>query len=464
MKLTTGDILKALGNETGLLGSQQERTFDSFSSDTRKISDGALFVAIRGERFDGNAFLQNAADSGASGALVSAGADFEHLPENFQCFAVEDTVKALGRLAEYTIENSPELKVAAITGSNGKSTTKEIAASVLRQKFSVHSTCGNFNNNIGLPLTVLGLDKALHEVLVLEIGANHPGEVANLAKLVKPQVAAITTVAPSHLEGFGSIEGVLNAKLELFDNARPGAKLCYNGDNAHLKKAVPTRFSNTVSFGIEKSNDIRAERITTDSNGSIRFALLPYGVEINLPMLGKHNVYNALAAASIGVSFGLDANAVAAGIESAKGMPRRLQIRKIGTVRVLDDSYNSNPESARAALDTFCAIDHHGSRIAVIGDMLEMGESSESEHKKLGEHAAGLDIEMVIFVGGMAASMESGFLEAEGDRERVITTPDRDAAWSILDKMLGTGDFLLVKASLGVGLDLIIKNLERKSA
>lgn len=464
MKLTTADILKALGNETELLGPQQERTFDSLSSDTRKIRAGALFVAIRGERFDGNAFLHNAADSGASGALAGTGADLEHLPENFQCFVVEDTVKALGRLAEYTIENSPELKVAAITGSNGKSTTKEITASVLRQKFNVHSTSGNFNNEIGLPLTVLGLDKSLHQALVLEIGANHPGEVAGLTKLVKPQVAAITTIAPSHLEGFGSIEGVLNAKLELFDNARPGAKLCYNGDNAHLKNTVPLRYSNTVSFGIEQANDIRADRITTDSNGAISFTLLPYDLKIHLPLLGKHNVYNALAAASIGVAFGLDSDAIAAGIESACGMPRRLQIREIGTIRVLDDSYNSNPESARAALDTFCAIDHRGSRIAVIGDMLEMGKSSEIEHRKLGGYVAGLDIEIAVFVGGMAAVMEDGFLKADGDRERVITTPDKNKAWTILEKTLGAGDFLLVKASLGVGLDLIVKNLERKSA
>ena len=464
MILSTNYILEALGQGTKLLGPQQEREFISCSSDTRQIRNGALFVAIRGERFDGNAFLQNAADSGAEGALIGPSADIDNLPENFQCFVVDDTVKALGRLAEHTIDNSPELKIAAITGSNGKSTTKQIAASVLGQKFKVHSTSGNYNNEIGLPLTVLDLDKFNHETLVLEIGANHPGEVAYLTKIVKPQVAAITTIAPSHLEGFINIAGVLDAKLELFDNARPGAKLCYNGDNAHLKNTVPQRYSNSLSFGIEQFNDIRANQIKTDNSGAICFTLLPYEIEIKLPMLGKHNVYNALAAASIGVSFGLDARDIAAGIESACGMPRRLQIREIGAVRVLDDSYNSNPESARAALDTFCSIDHRGSRIAILGDMLELGAISENEHRKLGGYVADLDIEMVIFVGGMATVMEDGFIKADGNRERVISTPDNNKAWTILEKTLGAGDFLLVKGSLGVSLDLIIKNLERNNA
>ena len=255
MELKTSDIIAALG-EVKLHGPGNKLTYRSVSTDTRLDCSDTLFVALIGETFNGNAYLEKAKNAGALGALIEPTALNYQLPEGLQCFLVENTLAGLQSLASHVRHLNHDCRAVAVTGSNGKSTTKEMIASILGQKFRTHATSGNFNNHIGVPLTILGIE-AETEFLVAEIGANHPGEIRHLARLAAPDTSVITNIAPSHLEGFSSIEGVLAAKLELFEQTAADGVCVYNGDDDLLGKYVPGNFTNTLSFGLSEDNDLR---------------------------------------------------------------------------------------------------------------------------------------------------------------------------------------------------------------
>jgi UDP-N-acetylmuramoyl-tripeptide--D-alanyl-D-alanine ligase len=460
MELKTSDIMAALG-DAKLHGPGKDFTFLGVSTDTRFNCRDTLFVALIGETFDGSAYLKQAKDAGALGALIGPTALNHQLPEDFQCFLVEDTLAGLQRLAGHVRGLNRNCRGLAVTGSNGKSTTKEMIASIVGQKFRTHATSGNFNNHIGVPLTILGIEPDT-EFLITEIGANHPGEIRHLARLAEPDTSVITNIAQSHLEGFGSLDGVLSAKLELFEETAADGVCVYNGDDELLRKHVPGNFANTLSFGQSEDNDLRASEISI--NGQARPSFVFDGeLRISLEITGMHNVSNALAAAAVGRLLSVEDNLIKSGLEAVHPLKMRTALKKIGNTAILDDSYNANPLSMREALKTLETIEHHGRRGIVAGEMLELGPEAKGLHEELARLIAAKALAPVVFVGSFAQDMKEVYLCAGGAEKVVFAAENADAAYDILRKELCGGELLLVKGSRGVHLELLIEKLEKGS-
>ena len=461
MELTTQHIITALENAE-LSGAKGDISYRGVSTDTRGDCRECLFVALVGENFDGNTFLVEAQKAGALGAVIGPSAEGQAQPASLQLFKVPDTLAALQKLAVFAIKLHSGCRRVAVTGSNGKSTTKQLIASILERRYRIHASAGSFNNHIGVPLTLLGVEPET-EVLITELGANHPGEIRSLARLVAPEVSVITNVAPAHLEGFGSIEGVLKAKLELFEETAENGVRIYNGDDNLLKAEVKKRFRNTMSFGLGEDNDLAASNISLDN--SARPSLTFDGsTRITLNCTGRHNVLNALAAAAVGLVFGLEKSEIKKGLESFRPLKMRTELKKIGRTLVLDDSYNANPFSMREALNTLEAVEHQGPRAAVLGEMLELGAEAEKLHTDLAREIARRSLKFVILVGRFAEKMKEAYISAGGDKRAVFTASDAASCWEILKSELAGGELLLVKASRGLHLERIIDQLEKESA
>ncbi len=461
MELTTTQIVSALPSSS-LLGDSAEKQYRGVATDTRVRCDGMLFVALRGESFDANAFLEQAAAAGATGALIESSAHRQPMPPGLQYFEVEDSLAALQRLAASARQRISGLRVVAVTGSNGKSTTKEMIASLSRTRWRTHATAGNYNNHIGVPLTLLAMPGDT-EVLVAELGANHPGEIGELARMVRPRISVITNVAPAHLEGFGSVKGVLAAKTELFEETSPDGVCIYCGDNGPLAASVPGRFGNTVSFGLEPGNDVRADGLKLNGNGAPSFTLAP-DTAITLATPGRYNALNALAAAAAGRALGLDDQAIRQGLEAVRPLTMRGRLKKIGGLTVLDDSYNANPLSMAEALKTLMALEHGGPRVAVLGQMLELGEAAPELHRQLAVRAAKAGVDLAVMVGEYAQDMKKVWVNNGGDQSRVFAAADAASAWTILNKILGGDELLLVKASRGIRLERVIEKLAARES
>jgi len=461
MTLSTGEILAVLKGAE-LLGPKQELTYRRVGTDTRADCSDGLFVALVGERFDGNRFLSRARAAGAVGAVIGPSAPENDLPGDLQCFRVQDTLAALQDLGFFNRRRCSGCRAAAITGSNGKSTAKQLTASVCSQKFTTAATPGNLNNHIGVPLTLLGIEPET-QVLVSEIGANHPGEIRRLASLIQPEISLITNIAPSHLQGFGSLEGILNAKLELFEQTELEGTCIINGDDPLLRREVSRFPQNKLTFGLGEGNQIRAFEVTPEKSVMPSFTLEPGGLRIDLPLYGRHNIYNALAAVAIGSVLGIGEEAIKAGLETATGLKMRMELKKIGGLLVLDDSYNANPVSMEAALKTLFEIEHEGPRVAVIGEMLELGALSEKLHRDLARRLAELPLDLVFLVGSHAEAMKKSYLFAGGRRKNILIAENFATCWDLLKDKLHGDELLLVKASRGIGLDYIVRRLERQN-
>lgn len=459
MILTTKDILAALPGAV-LIGPSGERRFERVVTDSRGDCAGALFAGLTGERYDGNRFVAAAAEAGAAGALVGPGA--EALPESLQCFRTSDTLSALQCLSGWHRRRMSACRVAGVTGSNGKSTTKQMIAAVLGRSFHTRATEGNLNNHIGLPLTLLGIEPDT-EILVAEMGANHPGEIRLLAGLAAPDAAVITNIAPAHLEGFGSVEGVLNAKLELFEETSPAGARFYNCDDIRLAETVPARFPGAKSFGVSRQARTRATDISLDSRARAAF-VLDGEVTVRLNIPGRHNVLNALAAAAMGREFGLDAGQIRDGLEAAEPMGMRMEMRNAGEVKILNDCYNANPSSVIEALNTLQQIEHTGRRLAVLGEMRELGPDAADLHERVARNAASRDLELVLFVGAFARQMMETYIQAGGKRDRVMASSGSDSAWNTLKPIIQPGDLILLKASRGVYLESLLHAIEQEFA
>lgn len=422
-----------------------DAAFDEVTTDTRTLEPGALYVAIAGPNFDGNDFVADARDRGAVGALVSRVADVP-MPQ----VRVDDTRDAFGRMAREWRRNF-SIPVIGVTGSAGKTTVKGLVAQILGIAHTVCATRGTLNNDIGVPLTLMRLD-ADDAAAVLELGANHAGEIAWLGNIVEPTVGVITNAAAAHLEGFGSLDGVAAAKGELLDTLPKAGTSVLNADDPYFREWLArTRTEYVVSFGFSAQADCRVldEPVMTE-HGS-RFTLrLPDGetAEIALPLLGRQNVANALAAAAAATAAGADADEVRLGLERAE--PARGRLHVVGGIagaRIVDDSYNANPASVRAALDYLAALD--GRRILVLGEMAELGSEAEALHREVGRYARGR-CEALYAVGALAAAAADGFGAAarafddiEAVRRALLETIDADLT-------------ILVKGSRVAGLDRLV--------
>ena len=422
--------------------------FGAVSTDTRSLVPGSLFVAIRGERFDGNDYVAAAAERGAAGALVSRpGA------ARVAQIAVADTRLAFGAMARAWRGNFA-IPVVAVTGSAGKTTVKELCAAILGVSRRICVTEGNLNNDIGVPLILMRLD-ASHEALVIELGANHEGEIANLGAIVRPTVAVITMAGPAHLEGFGSLEGVAKAKGELIDSLPPDGVAVLNADDRFFPEWRRRAGRRPVlSFGFAASADVRLVGAPEVSGAGSRFTIaMPRErrIEVRLPLLGRANVGNALAAAAAASAAGASDADIRQGLAKARAVKGRMNpLPGRGGATLIDDSYNANPSAARAALDFLetCG----GQRIFVLGDMLELGAEAEALHQGVGEYARGR-CDRFFSVGQLAARAAEGF----GAGAESFATLE-DAAPRIIER-LGSGVTVLVKASRSMGLDRLVARL-----
>ena len=421
----------------------------SVSTDSREIENDALFVPIRGETFDGHDFIADCINKGAAGVLSEK-------PQNddVPCVLVEDTKKVLRDLAEGYLArfNIPKC---AVTGSVGKTTTKDMIASVLSKRFKTVKTEGNFNNEIGLPRTVFGIDDKT-EAAVLEMGMNHFGEISRLSKIVRPNICVITNIGVSHIENLGSREGILRAKLEITDYMADEGVLILNGDDEYLRNAVTDR--GTIFFGIDNPADIYADNISFDGleatladihKGDVHFT-------VRIPIPGKHMVINALAAAAVGFWLGLSPEEIKSGIEDFKQSKMRMDIISKNSINIINDVYNANPVSVKASLDVLKSAS--GRRAAILGDMFELGEFSPSMHRDVGNYAASCGIDVLIAIGKNAKYIFEGAKE-KGMTNCFLYETQEEFFEKGMDKIM-KGDTVLVKASRGMHLEKTVERLQ----
>ena len=424
--------------------------------DSRKIHGGEIFFALKGERTDGHHFVGQAFGKGAACAVVSGEwFDQERTEEridNARYLVVDDTVAALQSLAG-AYRMTFDIPLVGIGGSNGKTTTKEMTASVLGGCCNVHMSEGNLNNHLGVPLTLFGLRRD-HEVAVVEMGINHPGEMELLCDIAGPTHGLLTNIGHEHLEYLVDLDGVTQAETALYRYLEQNSGIIFlNGGDRRLVEAADGCDSR-VMYGIKhEDSSVWAEDIRIDGSGKALFRLSSHeeSVMVSLSFAGRHNVSNAVAAAAVGLHFGLRPQDVARGLESLcpKSGWKRLEFQNAGGIIVVNDTYNANPDSMRHALDLLCELPAKGKRVAVLGDMLELGEGSVSEHRNIGRYAAGLEPLDILFTFGeeaasvcMAAGTKcSGSFMEEG------------ALQEALDALLHPGDVLLLKASRGMRLE-----------
>lgn len=401
--------------------------FERVTTDTRQVRSGDLFVALKGDNFDGHDFVARAREQGAVAALVS-----RPLPDAISQLVVQDTLTGLQALGAHWRQQF-ELPVVGVTGSNGKTTTKQMLASIFEARGPVLATQGNLNNHIGVPLTLLSL-RAEHRTAVVEMGANHAGEIELLTRLARPQVGVVTQAGDAHLEGFGSREGVARAKGELFAGLAAGGIAVINHDDAYAPLWRGLAASHPIiHFGMTERADVHALQVEVQGEG-MRFDLnTPSGrAAVNLPLPGRHNVANALAAAACGIALGMDVEDIAAGLSRMKNAAGRLAwARTPQGARLLDDTYNANPTSLHAAMELLAGLP--GERLLIIGGMAELGPDAAKLHADAGTQARRLGIQRLMTLGPLAAEAGRAFgpgaehfedVNALSERARVLLHPD----------------------------------------
>lgn len=428
-------------------------------TDSKMMRPASVFVALRGERFDGHDFLENAVAGGAVAALVERPPAV--VPPGVYLLQVTSTYAALGKLAKF-VRQGMKSRVIAVAGSNGKTGTKLLIDAVLRGKLRGSVSPKSFNNNVGVPLTILPADPK-QDYLVLEMGTNHPGEIAVLTEMAQPDIAVITNAGAEHLEGLGDLMGVRRENAQIIAGLNPKGLLVVNGDDEELLAAVSPFKGQRVTFGLNDTNDLFADAIRADEAG-VRFRLNKHR-EVFLPLLGAHTAVNALAAIAVGRKLGLSEEAIIEGLATAEGPDMRLQLRRVGEVTILNDAYNANPSSMRAAIDTLAGLTLGSRRIAILGDMLELGRSSERYHKEIGALAAtGGKLDVLICVGEQANLIADAAAEAGFPSVAVLRYSDAEAAAAGVPGLLRPGDLVMLKASRGIGLERVGKAIGQMGA
>ena len=433
--------------------SDETVVINKVSTDSRTLKPGELFVALRGQSFDGHNFVESVAKRGAAGAIVESTWNGK-IPKKFALIRAKDTLQAYQELAA-NYRKSLTLNVVAITGSNGKTSTKDFTAAVLTRRFRVTKTEGNFNNHVGLPRTILEATSG-NEVAVWEIGMNHPGEIAVLAKLAAPDVAIITNIGVAHIEFMGSREKIAEEKGALAEAVGTQGTVILNADDP-LTRSIAARARGKVILAGTTAGNIRAGEISQSGTGT-DFTILEaaHRCRAQLPVPGLHMVQNALLAVAAGRAFGLSLEDCAAGLIAAPLTKARLQIKDLGGVQFLDDSYNANPDSMKAALRTLVELDADGKRIAVLGEMHELGDESERGHREVGETAAALKIDQLIAIGDAATAIAEGARHA-GLQKTTIVNSTSEAA-ELLNEIAAPGDLILIKGSRASRTEEVIEH------
>lgn len=454
--LTVSEILEATGGRL-LAHFDEFAAITEVDTDSRTMHENSLFVPLVGENFDGHRYLEQALDKGALGCLTQKEVT-DCRPDRFY-IQVEDTMTALGDLARF-YRNKFDIKVVGVTGSVGKTTTKDMVASVLSRKYSVLKTQGNFNNNIGVPKTLFQLEKG-HEIAVVEMGMNHAGEIDYLTRIAQPDVAVITNIGDAHIENLGSRENTLRAKAEIFHGLKQGGIAVLNGDDPLLCKLEGRLIHPIIWCGEGENCVFRCTDIRETTGDCMALeAVTPMGeLKAKIHCLGRHLYHAALTGAAVGCQFGLTLEEIAAGIEDFAPTKMRMDVvRCKNGITILNDTYNANPQSMRAAVDVLSK--YSGSyRVAVLGDMFELGELGPVLHETVGNFVGNSGIDCLITVG------ELGGMIAQGARNvgmtEVYDRPDKEEAKVVLNQVLQPGTVFLCKASRGMRFEEIAEYLKR---
>ena len=459
---TIDDIVSATGGRL-LFGNTVYR-FSGIAIDSRRIAPDELFVCIRGDVHDGHSFAEAVIREGVKGILINEH-NAESLPLNrwkekqVACIAVDDTTRALGNLAAYN-RNRARVSVIAITGSNGKTTTRKMTANVVSRRFDTLAAKGSFNNEIGLPLTLLSLT-ADHRWAVLELGMNHPGEIRRLGEICRPDIGMITNIGPAHLEGVGSIEGVTEAKAELLETIVTGGTVILNADDKRVSGLAARTQNRILYFGLSKQATVRGLDVSANDH-TVAFTLSLPGetASVRLQTPGLFMVSNALAAAAVGHCIGLTAREIKAGLEAFKPVQGRMTIFSPGKgIHVIDDTYNANPESMAAAIRSLQSLRGDRRGIMVAGDMLELGKTAEQLHRNIGAMAARSGIARLYITGAYAESVAAGAKDQDMDHRRIFVGT-REEILEDLTGRLRTGDWVLIKGSRGMRMEKVVEGLK----
>ena len=451
--VTVTEIVNTTGGK--LLCGDAASTVNSVSTNSREITPGCLFVPIIGDRVDAHQFIPMALQAGAAAVLTQRQDTAEDGKARIQ---VPDTKTALQRLAAY-YRRKFRLPVVGVTGSVGKTTTKEMIAAALSAAKNVMKTSGNLNSQIGLPLTVFNIESC-HDIAVIEMGMSNFGEMARLSEIALPNRAVMTNIGISHIEFLKTQQNIRAEKLHITDQFDENGVLFLNGDDSLLAELRGSTAYKTVYFGTQTWCDYRACNIEEDGKGGTGFTLCRAGAEtdITIPVLGMHNVYNALAAIAVAVDAGLTIEQIQKGLSGYEGAAMRQQIHHLSKISIIDDSYNASPDSVKSSIAVLTGIKRNGRAIAVLADMMELGAQSRQAHYDLGVYAAKAGVHAVVTVGERAAAIAKG--ASDTDSGIITRTCGRnEEAFSIVSALLQEGDTVLVKGSRSMHTDEIVKQL-----
>src|SRR5450631_2577291 len=425
-----------------------------YSIDSRTIRPGDLFFAVKGEKMDGHDFVQQALEKGAVAAVV-AGYKLAGFSSQSGLIVVEDTLLALQLLAK-SVRRLWGKPLIAVTGSTGKTTTKEAIAHVLSSRFRVLKSEGNFNNHFGLPLMLLKLEPE-HDAAVVEMGMSHLGEIAALAEIAQPETGVVTNVAPVHLEFFSSVAEIARAKYELIESLPAKGTAVLNADDEYVSEFGLDFKGRVITYGFGPAATVRAENLRSlgEKGSSFDIVVGERCEPATLPLVGSHNVYNALAATSVALQRGLTLNEAASSLASLTPADKRGQVVRIGNITVINDCYNSNPKALAAMVDALAGMPARR-RIVVAGEMLELGPQGDALHRESGKHIAAKGIDILVGVRGLASQMVEAAKQA-GISAKFVATPEEAGKW--LAEETGEGDVVLLKASRGVKLEKALEQL-----
>lgn len=434
------------------------------STDTRTIEGDSLFIPLIGENFDGHQFIEEAVKKGANTVLIQEDKDLNmDALKNINLIKVKDTLEALKQIGKY-YRNLFDIPFIGVTGSVGKTTTKDLISGALSGRYSVHKNLGNFNNQIGLPMTLFNLE-AHHQISVLEMGMSSYGEILNLVDIVKPNIGIITNIGVSHIEHFGSKENIMKAKMEIATHLGKGDFLLVNGDDEHLRSIEKNDKEYTVVFyGLSPHNDFYPTKVEDLGENGSRFTIDINGKleTFRIKQLGLHNVYNGLAAVWIGLKYQMTAAEIQNGLDHFEPSKMRLEVINKGNMKIINDAYNASPDSMKAALDVLEGMTAER-RIAILGNMFEMGSFAEAGHRSVGEYIAKKKIDILITVGDIANWIALEAKEKGFNSENIYSVSNNKEAINILDENIRESDSVLVKGSRGMVMEEIVSFLQERS-
>ena len=461
---TLDDVLEATRGE--LLAKGNEQPFLGISTDSRTLRPGELFVALVGENFDGHQFVAQAASSGCAGVVVALGSSEALDTQTLQIpvIGVSDTLRAFGDLAAFW-RGRDSIPVVALNGANGKTTTKEMVATILSRSWKVLKNHGTFNNLVGVPLTLLQLDST-HEAAVIEMGMNQPGEIERLTQIVQPSVGMITNIQPAHLEGLGDLDSIQAAKGALFIGMATTGTIVVNRDDPRVLNEASSFPGRQVGFSSKGyPAEVSLERVLGVNGEGSRFLLRLPGesLEIRLPVLGLHHIKNAIAAAAVAWALNLPASTIGAALGSFQPVDKRMEVFTLpGDIHLINDTYNANPGSMAAALETLIQVKQQGRAFAVLGDMLEMGEESASLHRQVGRIAAKEGVDHLLAMGKQASQLLTGAAEGGMARNQLTEAGNHEEIATHVHGLLAPGDWVLVKGSRGMRMEKVVEILLSK--